>query len=317
MRVDPRQTQLSRGIWIWATREVVNSSSQIAELIAAAKAIGVTDVYLHVPPECWLELRDALIAFNTQAHHNKLRVWALDGDQAYTSHPTAEERFLDGLRALVELNATTPRAAHFHGFQALVELEDTTPRTPSFHNGLAMSQLDQEQTTQRDMVLHKWLNVHTRASAFLRSYDLPFSAALPHWLIDYEGEPVTTNWVNASTPSCCVMDLIMPLVDEYIVLSAKADPARIAARTLGAVRYSSALLLKGQEMPRVLASLHVPPGGPKQHSSGDESLKESSSITTVKDMTSVMTSVERLLEKYDGFGGMMIHDWAAWRSLPA
>nr|POE77365.1 hypothetical protein CFP56_09012 [Quercus suber] len=304
-----RGQRLCRGVWIWDSTEFLqNNADSFFELTNQSL---LTDVYIHILPEDWIKFSDTLKTFNQRAYHNKVRVWAVEGDQTYVVDVDAGEQFMDGLRALIEFNDRSPTEAQFYGLQVVIDLEDGADQTGFFQNGLAASQLDVAQHSLRDMWLHKWLNVHTRASAFMRSYDMPISAAMPYWLTNYEGEPINVNWASATEKTRCIMELIMPLVDEYVVLSCHADPGWIANRTLDALEYASKQVMGGHEMPRVVASIDLYFQGRRTGEHIDELPAVPRELVREN-----MAATEYLLEKYDAFDGMIINDLDAWSSMP-
>ena len=301
-----------RGMWIWNTLDLLSSPSQTDQLVIAAHQINITDVYLYVAPKMYSQYAQGLADLNSKVQASGVRVWALDGDRAYFESDDGQEVFMDGLRNLISFNdQQTDLCARFHGFQADIEPQDTSgDHKLPFNNGIPESQLSSEQRITRDIVLHKWVNVHTRAANFLHSYDMAFGAAMPFWLHDYEGEPITLPWPNGPKLRRCVMDLIMPLVDEYVAMSYNTDPANAAGRAAEQARYASSLIQTGGHIPRVLGSLETAKGVGANISYGDTPGKESKLAVLVD-----LEKIEGILEKYPAFSGMAIHHWAAWEKL--
>lgn len=308
--------KLQKGMWIWNTAQLILDSAQIDRFVSSATSINLTDVYLYVAPQWYNEKGSDLANFNAKVRASGMRVWALDGSVDYIDDMTAEESFMDGLRGLAEFNSIVEPTARFFGFQADIEPQDNEGHTGFFYNGVAESKLTEDQHIQRDILMHKWLNTMTRASAFLRSYNMPFGAAMPFWLHDYEGEPVTVPWgtgyaEDGSPARTCIMELIMPLLDEYVVMSYNTDPAIAAGRILQQVRYACAQTLEGNKAVRVLGSVETAKGAGKDVSYGDTPGKESRAA--VLDDISI---IEGTLRKYPAFRGMAIHHWAGWDELP-
>ncbi|KAK5126683.1 hypothetical protein LTR85_009617 [Meristemomyces frigidus] len=308
--------RLLKGMWIWNTAQLIVDNTQIDRFLSAAASINLTDVYLYVAPQWYNEKGPDIASFNARVNASGIRVWALDGEVDYIDDMTAEEKFMDGLRGLARFNSCVQPGARFHGFQADIEPQDNAGHEGYFHNGIPESKLTEEQHTQRDILMHKWLNVMTRASALLRSYELPFGAAMPFWLHDYEGEPVTVPWGSSysddgSPARTCIQDLIMPLLDEYVIMSYNTDPANAASRVLQQARYASAKALEGCKMPRVLGSLETERGAGRNVSYGDTPGKEFKTA-----VLNDIGTIEEMLQKYPAFHGMAIHHWAAWDKLP-
>lgn len=308
--------RLQKGMWIWNTAQLIIDGTRIDQLVGSAKAIHITDVYLYVAPGWYGDKGSDIASFNRKLTACGIRVWALDGDVSYIDNVTAEEGFVEGLQGLAAFNDRVEPNARFHGFQADIEPQDTAEHTGCFHNGVPESQLTQDQYTQRDILMHKWLNVLTRASALCHSYDMPFGAAMPFWLHDYEGEGVTVPWVSISadrsSARTCVMDLIMPLVDEYVVMTYSTDPAAAVARILYQARYASAKALEGHKMPYVLGSVETAKGVRRNTLSGDVPGRTSKGA-----VLDGIATIEKTLRKYPAFAGMAIYHWASWADLPS
>jgi len=308
---------LTRGLWIRNTAALVVDDAQTQRLIDVAKTINVTDVYLYVAPGWYNEKGADIAKFNAKVTAAGIKVWALDGKINYIDNLTTDEAYMDGLRDLMKFNELVEPNSRFHGFQADIQPQDTAQHSGWFQNDVPESMLEPEQHTKRDILMHIWLNALTRSSAFMHSYDMPFGAAVPWWLHDCGGEPVTLPWVS-KTPEgmserTCMMDLIMPLCDEYMVMSCVSDPAFAARRTLQQARHASVKEMEGHKMPRVLCSLDatkdagicVPIGDPRNPPEKDARAA----------MLKHLAKMERTMQKYPAFSGIAIHDWCAWDEL--
>lgn len=69
------------GMWIWQSARLLALANEVADLIAAADAARITDLYLYAPPGSYSERKGQLQPFIANATAADLRVWALDGDR--------------------------------------------------------------------------------------------------------------------------------------------------------------------------------------------------------------------------------------------
>jgi len=305
-----------RGMWIRNTARLLHDSRQVDAFIHAAKAIHLTDAYLHVSPEWFATMGAAIAAFNTQADASGIRVWALDGGPAYIRNLASDEALMAGLRKFIEYNDRVAPSARFYGFQADIEPRRAPAGQGNFHSGIAESDLTALQQTERDIRMHIWINCLTRASNFLHSYGLPFGAVIPFWLHVYEGEPVTGSWTTGRRPTgkpgrTCMMDMIMPLLDVYVVKSSRTEPAETIRQIMTQVRYACELTTEGRASPIVLGSVETAHGVGADLSYRDTDGKDDKTIV-LEDLD----RVESVMAKYPAFGGMVIHDWSGWEALP-
>jgi len=301
--------RLVRGMWIWKSDALLEDDGQMDNFVRIAKDVNVTDVYLHVAPKTYEPKGDNIASFNTKLQSAGIRVWALDGDPLYISNQTAHEAFMVGLRDLINYNERVAPPARFHGLQAHIEPHDTPADQGKFHEGIAASELTEMQRTERDIRMHMWINCLTRASAFLHSYDLPFGAVMPYWLHIYEGEPITMPWstgkqLMGQAGRTCMMDMVMPLVDQYVIRCCDTVPAEVVRRMMTQIRYASDSMLEGQKMPVVLGSLEAAEGG------------DTTETRTQKTVLEDLDRIEKVMAKYPAFGGMVIYRDADWEKLP-
>ncbi|KAF2770017.1 hypothetical protein EJ03DRAFT_83672 [Teratosphaeria nubilosa] len=308
---------LQRTFWINNTEELLRDPTQVEHLLDTADAIAITDVYLYVAP-CWYVKKGAGLAdFNAILKLSGIRVWAVDGDPKYVDIGGREEEFAKGILALNVFNESVGPEASFYGFVANIQPEDSDVLEQDekcFYNGVPSSKLTPEQVNKRDIWLHKWLNALTKGSALTRSFDMPFGAAMPWWWHSYKGEQITVPWVTVGERACrtrtCIMDLVMPLIDDYIVLSHNTLPAIAIKKIMHQVRYASEKEREGHLMPQIFASVETRKGPSTNVSYADTPRK-----STKGDVLRDIESIERMMEKYPAFGGIAIHDWTGWDQL--
>ncbi|KAK0891579.1 hypothetical protein LTR91_024573 [Friedmanniomyces endolithicus] len=229
-------------MWIWNAALLLADQGQIDLLVTEARDLNITDLYVYVAPT-WLQEKTVDIAnLNIAIQSGGIHAWALDGDADYIDVDAAETRL--------------PPAPASIAIKADIEPQDTPQHDGRFFNGIAELDLNTEQLLSRDTLLSKWVDRLSWASQLVRSHDMQFGAALPFWLNDYEGEPldIPTSTAGGHTG---VMNLLMPILDEYVVMSYNTDPPSTASRVLQQAMYASQQASAGQEMPRVLGGVEV------------------------------------------------------------
>ncbi|GAB1726170.1 hypothetical protein NU195Hw_g5258t1 [Hortaea werneckii] len=174
-------------------------SNNTSRLLQTIEKYGTSDVYIGISRALFKEQNPELALLNSKLCAASLRVWATGGEVQCIDNFTEQERFMDGLKDLATFNERSAPEARFHGYMVDVQPQDAPGDPGCFLYEISQSQLSPDQRAQRDMILHQWLNVLTRASAFCRSIDLPFAAAMPWWLHDLAGEPVTVSWGASKT----------------------------------------------------------------------------------------------------------------------
>ncbi|RMZ17813.1 hypothetical protein D0860_00154 [Hortaea werneckii] len=283
-----------------------NDSSNMSRLLQTTEKYGTSDVYIGLPRGLLKKQDPELALFNSKLRAASLRVWATGGEVQCMDNFTEQELFMDGLRDLATFNERSTPGARFHGYMVDVQPQDAPGDPGCFHTQIPQSQLSHDQHTQRDIILHQWLNVLTRASAFCRSIDLPFAAAMPWWLHDLAEEPVTVPW-GASKTRTCIADIIAPLLDDYVVMTDSEDHSVMAHRILRQLRSTSNKMISGQSMPRVLAC---------SGASGSMAGKTSSRVDNEFEPASeAVEHLEKTFVPYPVFGGTIITESQARREL--
>ncbi|KAI7565242.1 hypothetical protein KC343_g6059 [Hortaea werneckii] len=278
----------------------------MSRLLQTTEKYGTSDVYIGLSRALFKEKNPELALFNSKLRAASLRVWATGGNVRCLDNFTEQELFMDGLRDLATFNERSVPEARFHGYMIDVQPQDAPGDPGCFYNEIPQSQLSHDQHTQRDIILHQWINVLTRASAFCRSLDLPFAAAMPWWLHDLAGEPVTVPW-GASQTRTCIADIIAPLLDDYVVMTDSEDHSLMAHRNLQQLRSFSNQMISGQGMPRVLACSGPPPSMLGGASSDDNGSEEPAS--------EAVEHLEKTFDHYPVFGGTIITESQAQREL--
>ncbi|RMX84429.1 hypothetical protein D0869_04577 [Hortaea werneckii] len=289
------------GMWIWQSAELLASANEIANLMTASAAAQITDLYLYTPP----------------GGYTDIRLWALDGDRGYLDDAAGPGNFLQGIENMIDYNQAVSTNERFVGLQADIEPQDQGVYT-TFHNGIpdeALSNVSGSgdwQSTQaldREMLMRSWLTIHQTASDLLHGQGLQLSAAMPFWTETYYGSPVQVNFPSSTDTRQSVMKYMMPLLDEYIVMSYNTDPANAANRVKAQATYASTLPVG--KRPRVYAAMEISPGVGETVSYGDTSGKNSKSIV-LRDRA----RIQEILGRHEAFAGVAIHYWTTWRDMP-
>ncbi|GAB1732467.1 hypothetical protein NU195Hw_Modified_406t1 [Hortaea werneckii] len=305
------------GMWIWQSAELLASANEMADLLAASAAARIRDLYLYTPPGSYSDRKGQLQPFIANATAADIRVWALDGDRGYLDDAAGPGKFLQGISDLIDYNQAVSANERFVGLQADIEPQDQDAYT-TFHNGIPDEALSTApgsgtwQSTQaldREMLMRNWLTIHQTASDLLHGQDLQFSAAMPFWTETYHGSPAQVNFPSNTDPRQSVMKYMMPLVDEYIVMSYNTDPANAASRVEAQASYASTLPVG--KRPRVYAAMEVSPNVGETVSYGDTAGKNSKSVV-LRDRA----RIEEMLGRYGAFAGVVIHYWSTWRDMP-
>ncbi|RMY13525.1 hypothetical protein D0867_07426 [Hortaea werneckii] len=311
------------GMWIWQSAELLASANEIADLMTASAAAQITDLYLYTPPGSYSDRKRDLQPFianataadirpKTELSYLLILLHLFDLDDA--AGPT---KFLQGIEDLIDYNQAVSANERFVGLQADIEPQDQGAYT-TFHNGIPDDGLSTApgsgvwQSTEaldREMLMRNWLTIHQSASDLLHRQDLQLSAAMPFWTETYNGSPVQVNFPSSADTRQSVMKFMMPLLDEYIVMSYNTDPANAANRVGAQATYASTL--PAGKRPLVYAAMEVSPNVGETVSYGDTSGKNSKSVV-LRDKA----RIEEILGGQEAFAGVAIHHWSAWKDMP-
>lgn len=105
------------------------------------------------------------------------------------------------------------------------------------------------------------------------------------------------------------MKYMMPLLDEYVVMSYNTHPDNAAGRVDAQAAYASTL--PGASRPRVYASMEVSVGVGENVSYGDTAGKNSKGAV-MRDMRDIVG----MLSQHEAFKGVALHHWDSWQVLP-
>jgi hypothetical protein len=309
--------KFTHGIWVWNTTTILSSEKETCDLLAGTQQIGISDIYLYMAPSFYSQYTPALRNLISGAASAGTRVWGLDGDRAYLDDSTGPKEFYTGIKNLIAYNCYVATNERFFGFQADNEPQDDGTHT-SFHNEIADNALSTKsgsgtwQSTQaqdREMLMRSWLSVHHTARDMLHAQGLRFGAAMPFWTESYCGGEVRVSYPEGTDKRQGVMKYMMPLLDEYVVMSYNTSPANAASRV--AVQAAYASTLPAESRPRVSGSMEVTAGVGANISYGDTASTNSKAVV-MQDMRIMIET----LSQHSAFTGISFHHWSAWQVMP-
>ena len=300
----PQTSHLARGMWAWNTSDILGDKSAASSFVQAAKAAGVTDVYLYLKAGDYTAEQGALANLNQQLAHAGIASWGLEGWRGYFSDSYGPKQLYAAADALVGFNARVAADARFAGFHSDMEPQDGQGEGRSlFHNGLADSQLTTAQAADRATLMKDWLTIQSTLNSKMDAAHLLFGASMPSWTDDYYGEEVQVTWSGVRQG---VMKHMMNLVDDYVVMSYNTNPANAANRVVGEVTWADQLA----SHPRVFAAVETHAGVGVGVSYGDDPAKNSK-FAVLADMDAIADD----LSQHSSFAGVSIHDWVGWHGL--
>jgi hypothetical protein len=309
--------ELIRGIWVWNTADILSSATQVCDLVAGAQDIGISDIYLYMAPSFYDQYKAALQNLISKTTFAGMRVWGLDGDRGYLDDSAGPSNFYAGIDNLIAYNCSVVPDERFVGLQADIEPQDVGPYK-TFHNDVADSALSSEpftgrwqdtQAQDREMLMRSWLTIHQAARDRLHSRGLYFGAAMPFWIHSYCSEEVKVSFPQSTNKRQGVMEYMMPLVDEYVVMSYNTFPSYAAGRVTVQAAYASTL--PAASRPRVFGSMEVSAGVGTNVSYADTAGKNSKAVV-MRDMEAMV----HMLRQHSAFKGIVFHHWSSWQVMP-
>ncbi|KAM0702262.1 hypothetical protein Q7P35_011172 [Cladosporium inversicolor] len=309
--------ELTRGIWVWNTTAILDSASKTYDLVAGAQNIGISDIYLYMAPSFYIQYKAAIQNLISSTTSAGVRVWGLDGDCGYLDDSAGPSNFYTGIENLIAYNCSVAAGERISGLQADIEPQDDGTHT-SFHNEVADSGLSTTlgsgewqptQTEDREMLMRSWLTIHQTARGMLHARGLRFGAAMPFWTHSYCGEEVKVNFPRTTNKRQGVMKYMMPLLDEYVVMSYNTSPSNAASRV--AVQAAYASTLPAELRPCVCGSMEMSTGVGENVSYGDTTDKNSKAVV-MQDMA----AMNEALRQHSAFKGIAFHHWSSWQVMP-
>jgi len=314
----PRQPAIekvsaARGMWIWRMQPVLSSQAEQERLLQASSQAGITDLYVFLTAQDFQSEAGRISEFVQHMHDRNISVWGLDGCRCYFADAEGPSRLYEAVDAMVGYNDHAAPRARFVGFQNISEPHDIDHYPHSFHNERTNSQLKTDgkgiwQATaalDREKLLEDWIEMQRGIAARLKPSGLKTAAAVLSSTENYYGEPLTVSY-DGRTDS--VGHLMMPYVDDYIVLTFNTDPANAAGRVSAQAAYAS--VLPADVRPRVFGAIEIEAGNGSTISYGDTPGKRSRAVV-VQDIG----KIEAILKSDSAFAGVSIHSWEGWSAL--
>lgn len=305
LRAAPTLAADVHGLWVWDGAGLVKSQAEQEKLVAAIPQLELTDIYISIPTDGYGSLK-GLPGFIRLMAKNRVKVWGLDGCRCYFKDVDGPMALYQNVAALMRYNETAPEDARFTGFQTDNEPQDIADYPRHFHNGLAGSKLTPAQRTERDDLLHNWLDIQQTVYALLKQDHLRAGAAMVFFTEAYQGEPLMVDY-NGVTAN--VGHLMMGYTDDYVVMSYNTDPENAAGRVSGQAAFASRL--PADIRPRILAAMETDKGVEAHVSYGDTAGKASRAQVLAD-----RAAIADRLRVYPAFAGVSIHAWSGWQALP-
>lgn len=298
-----------RGMWVWNGYSVASNSTAF---INECKRIKITDVYLYLTASNYTKT-DLLRAFIKKLTNANIKCWGLDGSRAYYSDSKGPGGLYNTVKALISYNARVSASEEFYGFQTDNEPDNYSGNYPdTFHNDIRTSDLSKtsggvhtsSEYNDRMFILKDWLTIQKTVTNMLRAANLKSGAALPSWLEDYYGEPLSVSFDGVNQT---MMKHMLRYVDDYDIMSYQTDLARVKQRVVNELIYGDTLVGKA-----IFPGVETVKGRGRAVTYGDHPTKRFKSAV-LKDIA----TMETMFTGYKSFAGVNIHDWLGWQKLAA
>lgn len=299
------QTTGKRGMWVWTSKDHLANATMTNRVVNGLITSGTTDVFLYLTKDQYTSQEAQLRKFVALCRKFNISVWGLEGYRGYFSDADGPAGLYAAADAMIAYNKKVAANERIVGFHSDMEPQDGQGVGPNaFVNGKKYSAMTATEKASRDKLMLDWVTIHEALSKKLRGAGLKFGAAFTSWMDDYEGEPVTV--VHGGSRKN-VINVMMPLVDDYLIMSYNVDPNNAANRVIGELKYADTLA----NPPKVYAAVETHKGVGATISYGDHATK-ATKAAVIKDIDVLYGT----LGQYKSFGGVAIHDWEGWRDLP-
>ena len=291
-------------MWVWSTRTIATNNTESARFVSGITAANITDVFLFLRADDYIELEPALRDLLSALRQSRIQAWGMEGWRGYFSDVEGPAALYRAADAMIAFNKRSP--VGFAGFHSDLEFHDGQAEGKNrFHNGIAQSELTPKQRADRDGILGEWLSIHATLMAKMKAANLRYSAAIPSWIDDYEGEPITAIYQGTRKD---LMQHLIPVVQDYVIMSYNTNPANVINRISGELTYADSLR---DTRPRILFGLETHAGAGIHVSYADTPSKNTKAAVLAD-----YEAISRMASEHASFAGGAIHDWEGWRSLP-
>jgi len=293
-----------RAMWVWKT-SALYPGAETAKFVTQAKAAEITDVFLFLRAADYMGSEAQLKILLDALSQAGIRSWGMEGWRGYFSDVAGPTALYAAADALVTFNKRN--MVKFVGFHSDMEPQDgQSDGQDLFHNAIAQSALTPEQLADRDKLLTEWLTIHETLLAKMQAAGLQYGGAMPSWVDEYYGEPVTAIFKDIRQP---LIQHLMPLVPQYVIMSYNTDPMNLINRIIGELQYASTL----GGSPRVMFGVETHAGVGLNVSYADTPPKDNKSAV----LADLATVDAKLLATHPkAYLGWAIHDWEGWKLLP-
>ena len=213
--VDPREAVArQRALWVWETRQILDSAAERAHFLDFVRAQGFTRVFLLVPPARGTTFDAGYIPFSSEElgplvadlRDRGALTYALDGDPSYAL-PENHAGVVRTVERVAEHNRSVPADQRFHGIRYDIE----PYLVPGF------------QGTRRAELLDGYVSVLARASGAARAANLAFGADIPFWLDGPDEESGEAMHAVLDGRRAPVLEHVMTLVDDVAIMDYRTD----------------------------------------------------------------------------------------------
>lgn len=292
------QAKPDRGMWVWESAPILREARERQAFFEFCKTHGVNVVAMQIAtrgtgPERQLDDRAEWITFITEAHRNRMRVHALDGDPAF-ARSAQHGIVLSIVNAVVAYNASMVPAARFDGVHldiepyALPEWKDPKTREP---------------------LLVEYLEVNQEAAARVHAAGLLYGVDIPFWWHmpdDATGGPI--GMVTFRGERKLATEHLLGFVDNIGIMAYR----NVAAGPDGIITLALDTVQRAERTRRVRAFVgieteKVGEGVPARITFAGK---------TMRDMREEIRAAEAALARYASFVGIAIHRYGSFRYLP-
>lgn len=291
-----------RAMWVWDTDTLMASESDREAFLDAAGRLRLTEAFLYLRADDYTARDRRLAALLAALARLDVRAWGMEGWRGYFSDVDGPVGLYAAADAMIAYNGRHRRG--FAGFHSDLEPQDGQGVGDNrFTNGVAESQLSPMQLSARDGLLAEWLGIHAALRAKTAAAGLDYGAALPDWVDNYEGEPVTVGWQGGRHS---LLRRLLGVVPQYVVMSYNTNPTKVVERVRGELRAADA-----GGVPRIVFGLETHAGAGVNVSYADTPGK--------RHRARVMADIEKIataITDHPSYLGWAIHDWQGWQTLP-
>ncbi|MBZ9600742.1 hypothetical protein [Phyllobacterium chamaecytisi] len=313
--VSPAKTQ-RRGLWVWDYSTVIATTNEKNILLNECVNSSITDLYCFTTAALVTANAAAMRSFNAQANALGIRVWGLDGDRGHFSDGDGFGFMFANIDAVIAFNAASTTAQKFCGFQIDNEPPDTGIYT-TFHNGIASSVLSAvsggvwqaTQALDREFLMRDWVSMHSQCKQRCATAGLLFGSALPTWVDDYFGEPITCTYDHGDGAGAIAQNVFLHIA-RYTDVIASMSYVTTASNLIDRVRYETGKSNQMVPPTQIGMSIESAVGVGSGTSYGDTAGKQTKAAALAD-----LTTAVAMYSGDPAVNWTNLHDWAGWKAL--